>query len=593
MKLGNKNKENLKIISALLSTPSNKSIVLAKCDELELRAELFDLLDKELKKHRISIYQLDIKNQSDGKPINLVKIISRIIRTKDFAVILQRQKNIVFFAYGIEKFNQTQEKEFISYLNFMRDEFAKISYPIVIWLNTPMVEKIAQNAPDFWSWRSAFYEFEMPKVKISLPKEIPHKKKIKREYTGTLADLFNNLNPSLLGSTEEWKFYVSRPPDDPMSRLKFQLLSSTKFDKILFTGLRGTGKSTELNRLSIDLQEEFFVVYYSIQSFLDVFDLEYTDLLFSMAALLYQQAVEQDIELKKRLSEDIILWLKKMISTTSVQVDEKDLTPRKITSFFSAFLSEIRFSHLLRMEVRKHLQLNLSTLIKNINQIIMEIEMSTSKSVLMIIDDLDKINLKVAENLFAENGTILTQPQCKIIYNTPAVFYYHPNTRLIDITFDNIYYLHNIKIQTINGEKSVEGLSFLKEVILKRIPQNLINPDALDKAVYMSGGNLRELLRLIQRACLEALTVEKQKISIEEVNKSIREIYNDYIRTLSKEDYKLLSRIYKEKKMDDESKRERFLHLINGLSVIEYENDTLWYDVHPIVKELLNDKLPD
>jgi hypothetical protein len=35
---------------------------------------------------------------------------------------------------------------------------------------------------------------------------------------------------------------------------------------------------------------------------------------------------------------------------------------------------------------------------------------------------------------------------------------------------------------------------------------------------------------------------------------------------------------------------EEFLSLLHGLHVLEYENDDLWYDVHPIVVDLLKRK---
>ena len=57
----------------------------------------------------------------------------------------------------------------------------------------------------------------------------------------------------------------------------------------------------------------------------------------------------------------------------------------------------------------------LSDLIDAINKIIIDAERELGKRILVIIDDLDKMNLEMSEKLFYEHGAELTQPICKII----------------------------------------------------------------------------------------------------------------------------------------------------------------------------------
>jgi hypothetical protein len=50
-----------------------------------------------------------------------------------------------------------------------------------------------------------------------------------------------------------------------------------------------------------------------------------------------------------------------------------------------------------------------------------------------------------------------------------------------------------------------------------------------------------------------------------------------------------LVQIYKTSEAKDSS-NEGFVKLLHGLMVLEYENTSLWYDVHPIVVDLLKQK---
>ena len=75
------------------------------------------------------------------------------------------------------------------------------------------------------------------------------------------------------------KFYVDRK-NNPLVEMKWSLLNDNPVpQKILFSGHRGSGKSTELRKLTADgeIKEKYFVVHYSINDILDPADLKYTD----------------------------------------------------------------------------------------------------------------------------------------------------------------------------------------------------------------------------------------------------------------------------------------------------------------------------
>ncbi|MFQ6084639.1 MAG: P-loop NTPase fold protein, partial [Candidatus Aminicenantia bacterium] len=108
-----------------------------------------------------------------------------------------------------------------------------------------------------------------------------------------------------------------------------------------------------------------------------------------------------------------------------------------------------------REEVRREIKPRLRDLIEKINSIIFNAEEKLNKKILVIIDDLDKLDLKTAEDLYYGYGSLLIQPECKVIYTIPQALLF--TTKIMQITttyFGEPYILPNIKIKEKNEEYS-------------------------------------------------------------------------------------------------------------------------------------------
>jgi len=114
--------------------------------------------------------------------------------------------------------------------------------------------------------------------------------------------------------------------------------------------------------------------------------------------------------------------------------------------------------------------------------------------------------------------------------------------------------------------------------------EELIEPEALDLAIKMSGGVFREGARIMQIAADGAIEKERTCISKEDVERAEREIRSDFKRILKSDDYNTLNEI---RKSNDIRGIEKIEHLLHNLSVLEYENEEKWYDIHPTLEELL------
>jgi len=381
-------------------------------------------------------------------------------------------------------------------------------------------------------------------------------------------------------------FHVERE-GKPLNRLIRALLRTHRqLPKYFFSGHRGCGKSTELNRLAADerIRQKFFVVKYSVRDVCDVNNLNYVDVLFSIGAQLFLQYADSGRELRPELMKDLEAW------RTSIEwVREKESSFETsvgggIQGFFVSVMAKIRAEATTRNIIRQTIEPRLSELIEKINLIVADIEGREGKSVLVIIDDLDKPNLEQATEIFYNNQTAITQPVCHIVYTVPiSMFFAQEFTAIRETRF----LLPNIKLHTRNDRTSryEPGYDLLKTFIFKRMKENLIEPDAVDLAIKMGAGVFRETTHIMQIAADSAIERGRDCITKEDVENAGQEIRSDFKRILKTDDYVILKELYENNKIQGIDK---IGHLLHNLSVLEYENGENWCDIHPTLVKILD-----
>ncbi|MBI5207679.1 MAG: hypothetical protein HY934_07805 [Candidatus Firestonebacteria bacterium] len=404
-------------------------------------------------------------------------------------------------------------------------------------------------------------------------------------------DLFQTLNifnpKRSLQTREELDNYFVARTIGPLNEMETYIRGMQEEVKILFTGHRGSGKSTELSKLISLLNNQFFIVNFSIAESLNLYDLTYVDVILAMALKLFQKAHENKIDINQSLQQDIFDWLKNEITKeTTIEIPKETSLSANIN--FLALKIEGKFGKETssRTIMRQKIEPRLSELIEKINFTIDEIKRKINKPVLIIVEDIDKADLDKARHLFFEHSMSLSKINARVIYTFPIALRYSNDFSQIVRNFHKSFVLPNVKISHKNGEVYEAGYQTLRTVILKRLEENLINKDALEETIQLSGGLMVELIRLIQGAANYALSENKNIIDIESVRKMASEIRNDYRSLLRQKHYKILKQIKedKDKKIVNEETTQELLH---NLSLLEYRNDETWGDIHPIVKPLL------
>jgi len=107
---------------------------------------------------------------------------------------------------------------------------------------------------------------------------------------------------------------------------------------------------------------------------------------------------------------------------------------------------------------------------------------------------------------------------------------------------------------------------------------------------------MRELVRIARECCTECmvqleLEPDRTDLMIDDaiLKEALRNLRNDFARQIGTNLFPVLVQVYNTLNNED-ADGDAFVKLLHGLMVLEYQNDELWYNVHPIVVDLLRQK---
>lgn len=411
---------------------------------------------------------------------------------------------------------------------------------------------------------------------------------MKASFLGKVIEYFNPMQ-SLNEKLKDW--YVERP-DNPHEELKVLLLHDPTALKILFSGHIGSGKSSALNRLASDeeVKAKFFIVQFSVERDLNLFDLTYSDLLLAMGKRLFDAADQAKLPLDDALLSDLEKWTAEVTLVTTRSQAADATVKGKISAWFLSAVGSLKTGYSKNEEFRQKFERRVSELIIFINRIIHAIETQTlaaNKSVLVIIEDLDKPPVDVSMDLFLTKGSALVQPDCKIVFTVPTSVLYSGQLKVVQQNFPMQYLLPNFKIKDQSGDRSPKAWNCMREIVLRRMDKELIDSAALDYAVEMSGGVTRELIRIVQAAALRAAATHANSIQREHVEHAVVKFRGEYSNQLTRqESIEILKQVHNTQQLRSKDEKP-MLDLMHNLMILQYPNGPGWYEVNPIVRQII------
>ena len=383
-----------------------------------------------------------------------------------------------------------------------------------------------------------------------------------------------------------------------LSKLHRLVQSSDANGKVIFTGHRGCGKSTLLAALDRKLSDDgLFVSRFSIAEMVEMSDINHINILYAIAIQLLSQSSKLRVPLPERTKKTLTQWFTE--TRSKVYVDQLQQQWSLGADLYGFITGKLQKEQAFREEVKETYQKRVSDLSRQIDLIAAAIQGATQKEVLVIIDDLDKLDLEVVRSIFQENIRALVTPNIRIIFTIPIAIIREPKLLAIveteaELVLQSVTNFFPKDMAHQHDATPIEpNVQILEELVRKRIPDELIEPNIRRQMVLLSGGVLRELVRLAGECCQESmLEIDLNpnhpdvKINGDILKEAAKNLRNQFARALGTNLYTLLVETY-ENFTPPDIKSAEFLELLHSLYVLEYENEELWYDLHPLITDLL------
>jgi hypothetical protein len=364
-----------------------------------------------------------------------------------------------------------------------------------------------------------------------------------------------------------------------------------QFHKQLFSGHRGSGKSTELLQLKGELeQQNYVVVFLDVEKLLDLAEITYQDVLLTIATGVVETMEQLNIHLDEKLLEDLKIWFADKVITQVYAREEKATLQAKLEAIakipFVKLMAELRgevsSASGRREEVRQTLEKELRVFIAKLNDLLIaarsKIKKNGKTDLVIIVDGLEKMHYRILpnnetsySNLFIRHSEQLNSPETHIIYTVPIALAF--NSNLGNEFSGGVFVVPMVKYQ------KPEGQALLKTLINQRmIPSLFDNSTTQDKLIAASGGSMRDLFRLIR------FSIENSNGIITEANAkmAIQLLAKEYDR-FAKNDYIDLLQKVADKQILPTDNSATYEQVLNLRLVHEYENGERWADVHPIL----------
>lgn len=290
------------------------------------------------------------------------------------------------------------------------------------------------------------------------------------------------------------------------------------YKKILFVGHRGTGKTQELRRLHQELNhpDRYFSILIEIEQELEVARLKPEDFFALLVLKIIREMNQRGLDNYTQVFDDLIKdWLrdKEVVKEIAekkgwsvgggVGTNDKNLLAQLVSFLKLEFNAKAEFARESKTStvIRETIAKNFLTFVSKFNVALQEVRREVQarkkgQDILFIIDGTEKAPAQLYEDLFQKNGHIFREIGANIITTAPIDAFYRLRDR------NNLNFFEQVDLPMIRLDTEAKRAA-LRQLVGARVDTSrFFDPDALDHLVELSGGCLRQLLRLANQVVL-------------------------------------------------------------------------------------------
>lgn len=386
--------------------------------------------------------------------------------------------------------------------------------------------------------------------------------------------------------------------EDPVALMRTLIELSVTESIQMFSGFRGSGKTTELFRLKQNLEAQGYVVLYgdALAYLSPAQEIDISNLLIVLAGT-FSDALEK--EGLGEIGRDAY-WtrLSHYLTTTKVELDELGLKAGadlklklKTTPTFRQMLQEKLANRI--GELKRDVDRFFEDGVKAIRA-----KRGDVPGVVFLFDQMEQIRgtllneqsvIHSVERLFSQHLKLMEIPYVHMVYTVP------PWLKFVLPGLGRIQILPSVRQWKNDAKRTVDaaGCNALRSLVQRRFgkgfQQFFGGPDPqhplVDELIAVCGGHFRDLLLLLREAVLRVQTLPVTK---EVVQSAITAVRGNYL-PIAIDDAKWLDQIERVREAALPSTGEkdvnRLTRFLDTHFVLYFANGKEWYDVHPLIRE--------
>lgn len=368
--------------------------------------------------------------------------------------------------------------------------------------------------------------------------------------------------------------------------------------RMLFTGLPGSGKSTELKRLAKRLEDAKRAnLLPAVIAAEDVFDLsspiDIPDILFAILDGVERELLSREgKDSKQAMGEGVLTRIWSYLTRTDIDLGKGELSVPEV----GKLVVEMKTRPTLRARVRTAVGNQLARIMdettEELNAMIGRAKKLGCENIVVIFDSLERLRgvssnwgdvLDSAERVFSGGAPYLKLP-IHALYTVPTALVSRRR-------FEQVRFIPMIKLHDRKGDAFKAGFDAAYEIITHRVPAPALREllgEQLDvrmrKLIAWSGGYPRELIRLVQ----SMIAIERWPLSDSAFARILNEVGDQYRKLIPASAFPWLAQVATEKYFTLETDEHRSIAdqmLLNNV-VLRYLNDEDWFELHPAVREI-------
>jgi hypothetical protein len=372
----------------------------------------------------------------------------------------------------------------------------------------------------------------------------------------------------------------------------------------LFTGQRGTGKSTELKRLQVKLKEQGCSVFYAdmTEYMLMSKPVEIGDFLISMCGAMSEQIAQRyagQTPGGRSYWERLVDFLQSEVKFDSIGVKVVAVDLKGSLTLDPSFKERVQQAlrgHVAAIVKQAH------AFLKDAVAFVRQVENDPNRKVVLIIDSVEQMRgsgpeaMQVFESvrsLFFGHAESLRVPTLHVVYTVPPYLSVLAGSAagalMGGAITRRLVSMHVFKDRS--REPDERGLEAMRAVVTRRYAHwaDVIEPAALDRMAASSGGDLREFFRLVH-TCLPMVRDDAELPLGMSVVARAENVMRGEMLPIPADQLGWLQRISQthDTCLATDGDLPLLAQFLDGRLVLNYRNGSDWYDVHPLLRDAVD-----